>query len=127
MSHEKKIAIVGGGICGLTVAIALQRTGFPVTIYEGAPKIQPLGAGLALAANAIKAFMDIGISNEVLKAGKVLKVLRIKDHKGNVLTEIDSEKITAKFGVINNFTIHRADLHKVLTLLSFSPACARDP
>ena len=113
MNHDK-IAIVGAGIGGLTLAIALQRKGFVVTVYEGAPKIQPIGAGLGLAANAVKAFTDIGIRDAVLKAGKILKVLRIKDQKGNILTETDSEKITAKFGVINNFTIHRADLHAVL-------------
>ncbi|MGC1240413.1 MAG: FAD-dependent monooxygenase [Chryseosolibacter sp.] len=113
MGHDR-IAIIGGGIGGLTLAIALQRKGFSVKVYEGAPKIQPLGAGLGLAANAVKAFMDIGIGDAVLKAGKILKVLRIKDEKGTVLSETDSEKLSKKFGVINNFTIHRADLHRVL-------------
>ncbi|HET9487267.1 MAG TPA: FAD-dependent monooxygenase [Chryseosolibacter sp.] len=113
MNHDN-IAIVGGGIGGLTLAIALQRKGLTVKVFEGAPKIQPLGAGLVLAANAVKGFVDIGIGDAVLRAGKVLKVLRIKDARGRVLTETDSEKIAAKFGVINNFTIHRADLHEVL-------------
>lgn len=113
--NDRKIAIVGGGIGGLSVGIALQRKGFNVSLYEGAPKIQPVGAGLALAANAMKAFMDIGIGDAVLGAGKVLKLLRIKDEQGNILTETNSEKITAKLGIINNFTIHRADLHQVLT------------
>lgn len=113
--NDRKIAIVGGGIGGLSVGIALQRKGFNVSLYEGAPKIQPVGAGLALAANAMKAFMDIGIGDAVLGAGKVLKLLRIKDERGNILTETNSEKITAKLGIINNFTIHRADLHQVLT------------
>jgi len=113
MNHDN-LAILGGGIGGLSLAIALQRKGFNVTVYEAAPKIQPLGAGLGLAANAVKAFMDIGIGEAVLKAGKVLKALRIKDQQGNTLTETDSEKIMARFGVINNFTIHRADLHEVL-------------
>lgn len=113
MNHDR-IAIIGGGIGGLTLAIALQRKGFSVNVYEGAPKIQPLGAGLVLAANAMKAFMDIGIGDAVLKAGSVLKLLRIKDEKGRVLTETDSEALSRKFGVINNFAIHRADLHRVL-------------
>lgn len=108
------IAIIGGGIGGLTLAIALQRRGLPVTVYEAAPEIKPLGAGLALAANAINAFIKIGVGDSVLNAGKVLKLLRIKDERGNVLTETDSEKISARLGVINNFTIHRADLHDVL-------------
>lgn len=112
--NRDNIAIVGGGIGGLTLAIALQRKGHSVKVYEGAPTIQPLGAGLALAANAVNAFHEIGIRDEVLAAGKILKILRIKDEAGNVLTETDAEKIMAKFGVINNFTIHRADLHAVL-------------
>ena len=113
MSRDR-IAIVGGGIGGLSLAIALQRKGHPVKVYEGAPQIQPVGAGLALAANAVNAFHEIGIRDEVLEAGKILKVLRVKDEAGRILTETDAEKIMAKFGVINNFTIHRADLHAVL-------------
>jgi 2-polyprenyl-6-methoxyphenol hydroxylase-like FAD-dependent oxidoreductase len=112
--NPESIAIVGGGIGGLTLAIALQRNGYPAKVFEAAPQIQPLGAGLGLAANAVNAFNEIGIGDEVLKAGKVLKVLRIKDERGKILSETDSEKIAEKFGVINNFTIHRADLHQVL-------------
>jgi 2-polyprenyl-6-methoxyphenol hydroxylase-like FAD-dependent oxidoreductase len=112
--ETKKFAIVGGGIGGLTLAIALQRKGFDVTIYENAPEIKPLGAGLGLAVNAVKAVMEIGIGDEVLRAGKVMKSIYLKDEKGNILSETDSEKLSAKFGSINNFTIHRADLHRAL-------------
>lgn len=114
MGRSKRFAIVGGGIGGLSLAIAMQRKGFHVTVYEHAPSIKPLGAGLVLAANAVKAFMEIGISDDVLRAGSVLKKLRIKDQDGNILTETDSEKISEKYNVVNNFTIHRADLHDVL-------------
>lgn len=114
MSTSKKFAIVGGGIGGLTVAVALQRKGFDVTVYESAPQFKPLGAGLGLAGNAVKAFFEIGIAEDVLALGKVMKVLRIKDHKGNTITETNSEEMSARFGTVNNFTIHRADLHRVL-------------
>lgn len=106
--------ILGGGIGGLTLALALQRKGFTVNVYEAAEEIRPLGAGLGLAANAIRAFESIGIAEKVVKAGKILKTLRLRDTKGNILSESDSEKITARLGVVNNFAIHRADLHRVL-------------
>lgn len=109
-----KFAIVGGGIAGLTTAIALQKKGFDVTVYENAPAIKPLGAGLTLAANAVRALMEIGIGDEVLRAGKVMKTVCIKDDAGNILTATDSEKLSTRFGTINNFTIHRADLHNIL-------------
>jgi 2-polyprenyl-6-methoxyphenol hydroxylase-like FAD-dependent oxidoreductase len=113
----KNYAIVGGGIGGLTLAIAMQRKGYNVNIYENAPQIKPLGAGLILAANAVKALTEIGISKEVLQSGKILKLFTIKDSRGNVLTETNSEKLHARFGVVNNFTVHRADLHNVLISL----------
>lgn len=113
MTH-KQVAIVGGGIGGLTLAIALQRKGFHVKVYEKAPRIQPLGAGLVLAANAVKALYEIGIGDDVLQAGKILKTLRIKNATGEILTQTNSEKLSQKFGIVNNFTIHRADLHRVL-------------
>src|SRR5688500_13257093 len=106
----KKFAVIGAGIGGLTTAIALYKKGYDVEVYESAPSLKPLGAGLALAANAVKAFAEIGIGGEVLEAGNVLKQLRIKDPAGRILSETDSEKISAKLGIVNNFTIHRADL-----------------
>jgi|SoiMethySBSTD1v2_1073268.scaffolds.fasta_scaffold34113_5 2-polyprenyl-6-methoxyphenol hydroxylase-like FAD-dependent oxidoreductase len=114
MGRSKRFAIIGGGIGGLSLAIAMQRKGFQVTVYENAPSIKPLGAGLGLAANAVRAFMEIGISEDVLEAGAVLKKISIKNQQGKVLAKTDSEKISRKYNVVNNFTIHRADLHDVL-------------
>jgi 2-polyprenyl-6-methoxyphenol hydroxylase-like FAD-dependent oxidoreductase len=114
MRTDKKFAIVGGGIGGLTLAIAMQRKGFQVTVYESAPKFKPLGAGLGLAANAVKAFLEIGIADEVLSVGKVMKMFRIADDSGQTIAETNSEEMSRRFGTVNNFTIHRADLHRVL-------------
>ncbi len=58
--------------------------------------------------------MEIGISDSVLLAGSILKKVRIKDRSGKILAETDSEKMSEKYGTVNNFTIHRADLHDVL-------------
>jgi len=114
MSSDKTFAIVGGGIGGLTLAIALQRRGFRAVVYEHTPEIKPLGAGLGLAGNAVKAFFEIGIGEEVLQVGQVIKKVRIKDPHGHVLTETDAAQLSAKLGTIHNFTVHRADLHNVL-------------
>jgi 2-polyprenyl-6-methoxyphenol hydroxylase-like FAD-dependent oxidoreductase len=114
MSTDKKFAIVGGGIGGLTLAIAMQRKGFQLTVYESAPKFKPLGAGLGLAANAVKAFLEIGIADEVLAVGKVMKMFRIADDGGRTIAETNSEEMSRRFGTVDNFTIHRADLHRVL-------------
>jgi 2-polyprenyl-6-methoxyphenol hydroxylase-like FAD-dependent oxidoreductase len=73
----KTFTIVGGGIGGLCTAIALHRRGFAVQVYENAPAIRPLGAGIVLAANAIKALAEIGISDVITPRGKLLHQFRI--------------------------------------------------
>jgi 2-polyprenyl-6-methoxyphenol hydroxylase-like FAD-dependent oxidoreductase len=105
--------ILGGGIGGLCTAIALQKKGFQVKVYESAPQLKFLGAGLGLAANAVKALMDIGIGHELLQSGRVLSSFEILEENGKVITRTDSLKVSEKFGT-DNVTIHRADLHRIL-------------
>jgi 2-polyprenyl-6-methoxyphenol hydroxylase-like FAD-dependent oxidoreductase len=58
--------ILGGGIAGLTAAIALKRVGIRAVVYEAAPQIRAVGAGLVLAANAMKAFHKLQIGQAVM-------------------------------------------------------------
>jgi 2-polyprenyl-6-methoxyphenol hydroxylase-like FAD-dependent oxidoreductase len=110
---KNKIGIIGAGIAGLTTAIALKNIGIETSIFESAPKIKPLGAGLGLAANAIKAFKVLGIEEKVIKAGKEIDRFEILDEKGKLVTGTDNKALNEKYG-LNNFTIHRARLHEVL-------------
>ena len=72
MTHSSpQVAIVGAGIAGLTAAIALKKMGLRPVIYEAAPQIKALGAGLTLAANAIKGFERLGIAEKVVARGAV--------------------------------------------------------
>lgn len=111
-----KIAIAGAGIAGLTTAIALIQKGFDVTVYEAAPHIKPVGAGITLSANAIKALELIGVKNKVAAKGLFLERFVILNDKGSVLSTVKNTKENQQFGD-DNFTITRADLHEVL--LSF--------
>ncbi|WP_128543544.1 FAD-dependent monooxygenase [Larkinella soli] len=108
-----RFTIIGGGIAGLTTAIALGRLGYRPVIFEAAPALKPLGAGLALAANAIKAFQKIGISDTIIRTGRLLDAFSILDEQGRVLTRTDSRAVSRKFGT-DNFTIHRSVLHQAL-------------
>jgi 2-polyprenyl-6-methoxyphenol hydroxylase-like FAD-dependent oxidoreductase len=114
MIKSKSFAIVGGGIGGLTLAIALQKKGFSVKVYENAPEIKPVGAGIVLAANALKAYRAIGIEKEIMSAGREMKCFRLQDQKGNTLSKTEVSKIVAQYGTVSTLTLHRADLHQVL-------------
>jgi 2-polyprenyl-6-methoxyphenol hydroxylase-like FAD-dependent oxidoreductase len=113
-NSSNRFAIIGGGIGGLTLAVAMQRKGMDVSVYENAPEWRPLGAGLGITGNAVKAFRAIGLEEDILNAGKVIEKLRIVDTKGTHITFTDSVKISNQYGVVNNFAMHRADLHEVL-------------
>lgn len=120
MEPHALFTIIGGGIAGLTTAIALRRTGFETILFEAAPAIQPLGAGLALAANAMQAFGRLGLADQVVQQGRQLDAFTILDERGKVVTRTDSRGLSQRYG-INNFAIHRADLHGVL-LAQLPPA-----
>lgn len=108
-----KISIIGGGIGGLCTAIGLQKAGFDVQVFEAATSFKPLGAGLALSSNAMEALGILGISEEIIKKGKILRQFSVLDEKGRIISTRNTEALVTCFG-IDNFTIHRADLHEIL-------------
>ncbi|KAH8117594.1 FAD/NAD-binding domain-containing protein [Phellopilus nigrolimitatus] len=61
-----KVAVVGGGMCGLVVAIGLRKAGVEVDIYEAASKFGEIGAGVGLGPNAIRVLHDLEILDEIL-------------------------------------------------------------
>ncbi|MBT29979.1 MAG: monooxygenase, partial [Thalassobius sp.] len=60
---KETFVILGGGIAGLSTAIALKRIGIIAKVYEAAPHFKPVGAGIILAVNAMKAYKHIGLYN----------------------------------------------------------------
>ena len=110
---KEDITIIGGGIAGLTTAIALHNIGKSPVVFEAAPSLKAVGAGLGLAANALQAFDRLGLKEEVIQRGRVLPSFTIYDQQGRKITETDSQALSKKYGV-DNFTIHRAALHDLL-------------
>ncbi|MCB0839260.1 MAG: FAD-dependent monooxygenase, partial [Bacteroidetes bacterium] len=109
----KNILIIGGGIGGLCTAISLKRKGFNPTVYERVPELKGLGAGLVLAANAIKALQNIGIDQEVLSKGNPFQTGGVYDQTGKVISSNITPEIIEKYG-LTSYSIHRADLHETL-------------
>ena len=109
-----KIAIIGGGIGGLTTAIALQKKGFTdIKVYEAAPKIQAIGAGILLASNAMTIFERLGIAQQLKAEGNVLQTAGLGNHHGKMLTTVDFSKIIKTYGN-GTIAIHRGKLQQIL-------------
>ena len=64
-----RVAIFGGGIGGLTAAVALRQRGFEVSVYEQSPQLGEIGAGVGVAPNAVKAFRALGLERDLLAIG----------------------------------------------------------
>ena len=109
----KKVSIIGGGIAGLSIAIAFQKHGFEVEVYEAAPELKPVGAGITLAFNAMKAAQKLGFRDEVLKIGRSMENAMILNDQAKILTSFDYLKHLDKLGDFS-IAIHRADLHNIL-------------
>lgn len=103
--------IMGGGIAGLSTAIALRRIGIEATVYEAAPEFKPVGAGITLAANAMKAYRILGLFDDLVAAGRPLTRMSIRAQKGGLLSE---SRVDTLPGGLCNLAIHRAALHEVL-------------
>lgn len=109
-----KFIISGGGICGLTMAIVLEKQGHQVEVFEAAAEIKAIGAGLVLSTNAIKALKYVGIEDAVLAKANLLDNFDITLAKGEKLMKTNAVKLSSKYDSIGNATIHRAELHAVL-------------
>ncbi len=108
-----KIVIIGGGIGGLTTALALQKSNLDVTIYESAPEIKPVGAGIIMANNAMQVFDKLGIRQKIEQAGHKISTIKITDPQLKTLSGIQLNKFERKYGV-HNIAIHRGDLQMIL-------------
>jgi FAD-dependent urate hydroxylase len=110
---SKRAVIIGGGIGGVTAAIALQRAGFDVTVFERAEELQEVGSGLPLWTNAIRALQKIGL-NDVLEAlGAPASAGSVITWRGDILADLRAEVLRKKIGTINA-VVHRAELLALL-------------
>lgn len=108
-----KVAIIGGGIGGLTTALALLKNNLDVTIYESATEIKPVGAGIIMANNAMQVFDKLGIRQKIEKAGHKISTITITDPQLKTLSDVQLDTFERKYGVYNT-AIHRADLQMIL-------------
>jgi 2-polyprenyl-6-methoxyphenol hydroxylase-like FAD-dependent oxidoreductase len=81
-----KILVVGGGICGMSTAIALAKAGYEVELAEQDASWGALGAGLTVLGSTLRALNHLGVLDEVMREGYFAKGNNIYSYKGNLLT-----------------------------------------
>jgi 2-polyprenyl-6-methoxyphenol hydroxylase-like FAD-dependent oxidoreductase len=115
MHEERKprILIVGAGIGGLSAANALQHSGHDVTVFEKAAELKEMGAGIVLAANAMKALDKLGLGEQVRSAGSPVKKAEIRTWDGKILVDMPVHDQAKKYGTYS-YLIYRPDLQRIL-------------
>jgi salicylate hydroxylase len=111
-----KIAIVGGGVGGLTLGLALREQGLEADIYEQTDELREVGAAVALSANGTRFFERIGLSEKFGRVAFDIPTLIYRDGRsGKVIGKHNGRpSYREQFGA-PYWGIHRADLQKILS------------
>ncbi|WBB68173.1 FAD-dependent oxidoreductase [Micromonospora sp. WMMD812] len=110
---DPRAVVVGGGIGGLSAALALHRRGWRVTVLERAPRLREVGAGLTLMANALRGLDVLGLGPAVRRDGHAETPGGIRASTGRWLSRVDGAELTRLLGT-TALGIHRATLHRLL-------------
>jgi 2-polyprenyl-6-methoxyphenol hydroxylase-like FAD-dependent oxidoreductase len=105
--------IIGGGIAGLTAAIALRQRGIAATVCEAAPHILQLEAGIWMAPNAMQVFERLGLAGWIDTGGVPLRAIEIVNGQMQPLLRTNQERIRQRFGH-GTTAIRRATLQQIL-------------
>ena len=104
-----RIAIIGGGIGGLTAALALRQFGFEPQVFEQAPNLLDVGAAILMWPNAMRVLHRLGLADKIRERGAVLESARWLRHDGRLLNQFRFPKAD-----VPAVAVHRADLQHTL-------------
>ena len=106
------IAIIGGGIAGLSLALNLHRHGIACRVYERAPEIKELGVGITLLPHAMREFAALGLDKELFGAGIEILESCFFNRFGQLIYK--ESRGTHSGYQYPEVSIHRGRLHMIL-------------
>jgi 2-polyprenyl-6-methoxyphenol hydroxylase-like FAD-dependent oxidoreductase len=78
MTAVQKVAIAGSGVVGLAAAIQLAKAGVVVDVFEAKPEFNTHGSGISLQGNALRAFGQLGVWDDIRSAGYPFEGLNLR-------------------------------------------------
>ena len=114
---ELRVAVIGGGIGGLSLGLALRERGIAADVFEQAPELTEIGAAIALSANAMREYARLGLVDELAAAATIPTELIYRDWRTG--DRIAAHPVARDDWYVQRFGapyygIHRADLQKTL-------------
>ncbi len=125
-----KVLIAGAGLGGLTAAACLMQRGHTVRIFEQAPELGEVGAGIQLSANAVKVMDSIGLRHKLEESAvRPLAYEFRRFDTGEILHRVPLNENDTHERVHGTpyFHVHRGDLHRILAarVQELDPDCIR--
>lgn len=105
--------IIGGGIGGATAALSLRKIGVEALVFERAPELKEVGAGLGLWLNAVSVFDKLGIGEKIRSISQPLVYGDVCRPDGKTITRMKISDVI-RSNDPGNFVMHRAALHKAI-------------
>ena len=102
-----RVAVVGGGIGGVAAATALLRRGIDVRLYEQAPALTEVGAGVAIQPNGVRMLQRLGLGDDLLRFGARFVEPHFRNTDGSFVAAMWPPELTNR---IEFYGMHRADL-----------------
>lgn len=112
----KRVLIVGGGIGGMSAAIALRKLGMEVNLIDLDPQWRVYGAGITITGPTLRAFKALGVLEPVVQQGYVGDGIRVCAVDGSIIEEL-ATPMPADAGVQGSGGIMRPVLHNILSRL----------
>jgi len=110
---DGRVRILGGGIGGLTAALALRHHGIDCEVHERAPELAEIGAGLGLWPNALSVFDRLGIGDKVRALSGPWEVAGLRRADGRYMVRYSANEMTARLGE-PTIGVHRGELQALL-------------
>ena len=104
--------MIGGGIAGLTAAIALRRRDIGVDVIERDPDWSVYGVGIIQQCNVVRAVAELGILDDYVNAGFAFDQIEVCAPNGKLLARFPTPRLTERYPA--NIGIGRRALQKVL-------------
>jgi 2-polyprenyl-6-methoxyphenol hydroxylase-like FAD-dependent oxidoreductase len=117
--RDRGITIIGGGVCGLTLALQLRQRGIACEVYERAPQVKELGVGITVLPHGMREFSALGLGDKLLSSGIENRESCFFNRFGQLIYKEKRGKFAGyEFPEVG---LHRGRLHRIL----YEAACER--